>query len=164
MDDDELLSCIKNLIENKIKILDVLTPFPVHGLDQLMGLKRSRIPIVGFISGAIGCVFALGFQIWIFTRAFPMDIGGKPFLSIPSLVPVTFEISVLAAAFGMVGAFFYNSNLRPRSKNKIHDERITDDRFVILLDLEKESTKSDEEKINQVLNVNSALGVTTKEV
>ena len=162
MDDDELLSCIKKLNESKVKILDVLTPFPIHGLDSLIGLKRSRIPLVGLIAGLAGGIFALLSQIWISTTVWPLDIGGKPFLAIPSFVPVTFEISVLAAAFGMFGAYLFKSKLKPVSKNIIQDERITDDRFLIIVDLGTENIDENEAGISQLLKETGALGITTK--
>ncbi len=161
-DDDELKNAIKNLMEKNVTIHDVLTPFPIHGIENLLKMKRSRIPKAGFVSGIFGGVLALLFQIWVFTQAWPLDIGGKPFLAIPSFIPVTFELSVLIAAFGMVGAFFGSSNIGPGSKNVIYDERITDDRFLIVIDLERDNTKDDEDKIKQYLNETGALGITVK--
>lgn len=161
-DDDDLKNALKNLIEKKVTIHDVLTPFPIHGIEKILNMKRSRIPKVGFISGMIGGVFGLFFQIWVFTDAWPLDIGGKPFLAIPSFVPVTFELTVLLAAFGMVAAFLISSNLKPGSDNVIYDERVTDDRFLIVIDLERDNRKDDEEKIKQFLNETGAKGITVK--
>lgn len=161
-DDDDLKNAIKNLLEKEVTIHDVLTPFPIHGIEKMLNMKRSRIPKAGFVAGFIGGVLALYFQIWVFTKAWPLDIGGKPFLAIPSFVPVTFELTVLIAAFGMVAAFLVSSNLKPGSNNVIYDERVTDDRFLIVIDLERDNSKDDEEKIKQFLNEVGAKGITVK--
>lgn len=133
-DEEDLLRASKILMEKQIPILDVLTPFPVHGLDKVLGLKESRLPTVGFIAGGIGTLLAFGFQTWAFVVDYPLFIGGKPHFSIPSFIPITFEVTILLAAFAMVFAFLFRSKLGLGAKNKIHDERITDDRFVIIID------------------------------
>jgi hypothetical protein len=134
--DDEvpLLQAIQKIQENDQSILDVLTPFPVHGLDKALKMKRTRIPIAGLICGAIGGVFGFLAQAWIFTVDYPLVFGGKPYLSAPSFIPITFELTVLFTAVGIVSALFIRSRFIPRKKFvPIHD-RITDDRFVILVD------------------------------
>jgi len=144
--DDEvpLLQAIHKIQENDQRILDVLTPFPVHGLDKALNMKRTRIPIAGFICGATGGLFGFLAQSWIFAVDYPLVFGGKPYLSVPSFIPVTFEMTVLFTALGVVSALFIRSRFIPRKKfEPIHD-RITDDRFVILVDTaeNEESTRS----------------------
>jgi hypothetical protein len=144
--DDEvpLLQAVHIIQENDQSILDVLTPFPVHGLDKALKMKRTRIPIAGFICGAIGGLFGFLAQSWIFAVDYPLVFGGKPYLSVPSFIPVTFELTVLFTAIGVVSALFIRSRFIPRKKfEPIHD-RITDDRFVILVDAaeNEESTRS----------------------
>ncbi len=133
-DEKPLLEAVKKLRESNATIHDVLTPFPVHGLDRALGMKRTRIPRVGFIFGAIGGLLGFGFQTWIFTIDYPLVFGGKPFFSVPSFIPATFECTVLFAALGMAGALLIKSRLKPDREFEPVDERITDDRFVILLD------------------------------
>jgi hypothetical protein len=134
--DDEvpLLQAVKKLRENKEIIKDVLSPFPVHGLDEALSMKRTRIPVVGFIFGALGAVLAFGFQAWVFTASYPLIIGGKPFFSVPTFVPITFEVTVLFAGLSMVAALLIRSRLKPEITFAPVDMRITDDRFVILVD------------------------------
>ena len=64
-DEKPLLQAVKKLRESNEKIIDVLTPFPVHGLDKALSMKRSRIPLIGFIFGALGGLLGFGFQAWI---------------------------------------------------------------------------------------------------
>jgi hypothetical protein len=136
--DDEvpLLEAVGKLKENNEIILDVLTPFPVHGLDRALSMKRSRIPLIGFIFGAFGAILGFGFQAWVFTIDYPLVFGGKPFFSVPSFIPITFECTILFAALGMVGAFLIKSKLRPDSKFMPFDKDITYDKFIILVSAE----------------------------
>lgn len=158
-DEEELLASIKVIRNAGIKIRDVFTPFPVHGLDKALGYKPSRIPIVGFISGAIGTITAFLFQSWVFVLAWPLNIGGKPFFAVPSFIPVTFEITVLFAAFGMIGAFMYKSKIFPGRKNKIYHERITDDGFVMIIDYDKFITDEKRKEIENYLNDGGAFDI-----
>jgi hypothetical protein len=157
--DDEvpLLQAVKKLRESKEKISDVLSPFPVHGLDEALSIKRSRIPIVGFIFGALGAVLAFGFQAWVFTVSYPLIIGGKPFFSVPTFVPITFEVTVLFAGLSMVVALLIRSHLKPELKFTPVDERITDDRFVILVD-------TPDEEINLKRITSILIGINTVEI
>jgi hypothetical protein len=140
--DDEvpLLQAVRKLRDNKEIITDVLSPFPVHGLDEALSIKRSRIPVVGFIFGAIGALLAFGFQAWVFTVSYPLIIGGKPFFSVPTFIPITFEVTVLFAGLSMVAAMLIRSKLKPEIRFEPVEARITDDRFVILVEAEDEET------------------------
>ena len=134
LDEKDLINAVKYLKEKNVEIHDVFTPFPVHGLDGLLGLKKSGIPIVGFVFGTIGAIGAFVFQSWVFTKSYPLKIGGKPFFSVPSFIPVTFETAILFAALAMFFAFLIRSKLGLGAENRIYDNRITDDHFLILLD------------------------------
>jgi hypothetical protein len=133
--DDEvpLLQAVAKLRESNETIIDVLSPFPVHGLDEALSLNRSGIPVGGFIFGALGAVLAFGFQAWVFTVSYPLIIGGKPFFSAPAFIPITFEVTVLFAGLAMVAAFLIKSKLKPEIRFEPIDVRITDDRFIILV-------------------------------
>jgi len=161
-DEENLLRAAKDLKNNNISIQDVLSPFPIHGLDPILGFKKSLIPTVGFISGAIGTIVAFGFQTWAFTVDYPLFIGGKPHFSIPSFIPITFELTVLFAAFGMVTAFLVRSKLGPGAKKTIHDERITDDHFVIIVDLEESG--SQDGMVEEILLKEMAQEIQVKEI
>jgi hypothetical protein len=139
-DEIQMLQAVRKLRDNNENILDVLSPFPVHGLDNALSIKRSRIPVGGFIFGALGATLAFGFQAWAFTVSYPLIIGGKPFFSVPTFIPITFECTVLFGGLAMVAAFLIRSKLKPELKFETIDERITDDLFVILIDSAEEKT------------------------
>ena len=160
-DDDELLlDAIKKVRQSGIKIHEVFSPFPVHGIDDALGYKRSRLSIAAFAFGLLGTTLALVMQIGMMTVDWPMNIGGKDFLSFPAFIPVTFELTVLLSAFGMVGTFFVISNLKPWGRPRIFDLRITDDKHVMAVDLAK--NKLTEEDIKKVLQDSGAQEVNNK--
>ena len=94
-DEEVLVKGATTLVRKGYSIYDIYTPFPVHGLDDLLGIKRSRLPYVTFVMGAVGLIFSLIAQSYISSAVWPINVGGKPFISIPAFIPITFEITVL---------------------------------------------------------------------
>lgn len=133
-DEEDLLRAIKVANADHLDIMDVYTPFPVHGLDPLLGLEESRLHIAGFVYGAIGTLTAFLGMSWIFTKDWPIIFGGKPYWSVPAFIPITFEVTVLFAAIGMVVSFYIVCGLGPGVTNTMLDDRITDDKFCIAFD------------------------------
>jgi hypothetical protein len=140
--DDEvpLLKAVKKLRDSNVIISDVLSPFPVHGIDEALSMKRTRIPVGGFIFGALGALLAFGFQAWVFTVSYPLIIGGKPYFAAPAFIPITFELTVLFSGLSMVAALLIRSRLKPDIRFAPIEKRITDDRFVILVEATDERT------------------------
>jgi hypothetical protein len=132
-DDAQLLKAVESIKAKGIKIDEVYTPFPVHGLEHALGYKDSRLPDVGFMFGLTGTIVALTMQIFIYTFDWQINIAGKSFFPLPSFIPITFELTVLFCALGMVGTYLYVSGLYPGKKAKLFDERQTDDRFVVTI-------------------------------
>jgi len=131
-DDEEiLLKAVKQAKNDHLDIMDVYTPFPVHGLDPLLGLSESRLHQAGFVYGAIGTLTAFLFMSWVFTRDWPIIFGGKPYWSVPAFIPITFEVTVLFASVGMVVTFYTICGMAPGVTNPTLDDRITDDKFCI---------------------------------
>lgn len=156
-DELDLLNAVKELQTKGIHIADVRTPFPVHGLDTALKYRRSHLPKVAFIAGTIGGTLMLLFQIWVFTKGWPLNFGGKPYFSLLSFIPGTFELTVLFAAFAMGIAFLIRSNLGPGSIPDILDEKVTDDHFQIILS-EKWNQLSETE-LSEALTATGALDV-----
>lgn len=134
--DDEtiLLNAVKQANKAHLDIMDVYSPFPVHGLDPLLGLSESRLHIAGFIYGLIGTLTAFLGMTWIFTKDWPIIFGGKPYWSVPAFIPIVFELTVLFASIGMVVTFYVVCGLGPGVVNPTIDDRITDDKFCIAFD------------------------------
>ncbi len=131
-DDEEIMmEAVKKANSDHLEIMDVYSPFPVHGLDPLLGLEESRLHIAGFIFGALGTLTAFLGMTWIFTKDWPIIFGGKPYWSVPAFIPITFELTVLFASIGMVVTFYTICGLGPGVTNPYLDDRITDDKFCI---------------------------------
>lgn len=134
-DEEYLLDAVDQANADGLDIMEVFTPFPVHGLDPKLGLAESRLHQAGFVYGAIGTLVAFGFMTWVFTRDWPIIFGGKPYFSAPAFIPITFELTVLFAAVGMVVTFYIICGLGPGVSNTSLDDRITDDKFCIAFDV-----------------------------
>ncbi|MEE9439630.1 MAG: DUF3341 domain-containing protein [Saprospiraceae bacterium] len=131
-DDEEIMiNAVAKAKKEHLEIMDVYSPFPLHGLDPVLGLEESRLHIAGFIFGALGTLTAFLGMTWIFTKDWPIIFGGKPFWSIPAFIPITFELTILFSAIGMVVTFYTVCGLGPGVTNAYLDDRITDDKFVI---------------------------------
>jgi hypothetical protein len=97
---DDALSAAERVRAAGWTHFDVLTPFPVHGMDDAMGQRRSWIPWATLGLALFGILFAQGFQNYVMVWDWPMNFGGKPHASWPAFVPITFELMVLCAAIG----------------------------------------------------------------
>lgn len=159
-DEDILLHGVGGIRGKGVKIHEVYTPFPVHGLDEELGYKRSRLPIAAFMFGLTGTLLALLMQMWMLGYDWPMIIGGKNFISLPPFIPVTFELTVLLAAHGMVITFIIVSDLKPYKIPRTFDLRSTDDKHVMAIDLA--ANKLSKEEISRILKENGASEVNEK--
>lgn len=145
-DEHELLENVRYLRENGIRIVNVFSPFPVHGLDEALGLRRTRLSTAAFIYGITGTSLALLMMWFMLIYDWPMNIGGKPSFTLlqnlPAFIPITFEITVLCAAHGMVITFLLASKLFPGVTAYVAHPRVTNDKLVIMF--ETEDAKADE--------------------
>jgi hypothetical protein len=132
--EDDLLAATEAVRERGLRIIDAFTPYAVHGLERAMGLKPSRLTWVCFVCGMTGALGMLWFEHWTASIAWPIDVGGKPWNSLPSDVPVAFEAAVLLAGFGSVFALFGVSRLFPGKRARVIAPRTTDDQFVLAID------------------------------
>ena len=116
---------------------DAHSPFPVHGLDKAMGLRRSPLPWIVLVMGLSGAAFGFGLQWWVHASAYPLVISGKPFFAWPAMVPITFEVAVLFGALGAVFGMFAINQLptlyHPLFSSK-RFERASDDGFFISIE------------------------------
>ncbi|MCF1715558.1 DUF3341 domain-containing protein [Flavihumibacter sp. RY-1] len=143
--DDEkvLFPAVKKVRKAGYKIHDVYTPFPIHGLDQAMGLRDTSLHTAGFIYGITGTTTALTFMSWVFNKDWPLNIGGKPHFPLPAFIPITFELTVLFSAVGMVLTFCYLCQLAPFVKKHHFHARATDDLFVMVLECTSRTNEAD---------------------
>jgi Protein of unknown function (DUF3341) len=143
-DDEEVLfPAVKKARTAGYKIQDVYTPFAVHGLDHALGMRETSLHTAGFIYGITGTTTALSCITWIFTKDWPLDIGGKPHFALPAWIPIIFELTVLFAAVGMVLTFCYLCQLAPFVKKHHFHPRATDDLFVMVIECNDKTNVDD---------------------
>jgi hypothetical protein len=162
-DEEDLKSAIKVANDGHLDIMDVYTPFPVHGLDPVLGLKESRLHYLGFIYGATGATFGFLTMSWIFTRDWPIMFGGKPYWSVPAFIPISFEMTVLFAAWGMTITFYTICGMWPGVKAKTLDDRITDDKFCVAFDV-TDASEGDVDQLKGFFSRTNAAEVNVKTI
>lgn len=126
---------------------DAISPYPIHGMEEACGIKRSPIPYVTFGAGLVGLAFALWLTWWTSAVNWPVNIGGKPFFSLPAFIPILFELTVLFAALSSVAALFYFCNL-PQVDPPVIDPDLTSHKFAIFVP--ENETGYDEGKLDKL--------------
>lgn len=137
-EDPELLKdAARKLVTAGVKVRDVFSPFPVHGLDPIIGVKRTRLAIVAFMLGLMGTSLACVGTYWMLIVDWPMNIGGKPndywYQNVPAFVPIIFELTVFCAAHGVSITYLLRNKTLPGMPARNPDPRSTDDKFIIEL-------------------------------
>lgn len=133
-DDHDVLAAARACRQRGLEIVDLVSPYPLHGADEALGLAPSRIAWVTLLTGALGLALGLGFQYWSAGTDWPLNVGGKPFDSLPAFVPVAFETTILLGGLGTALALFALSGLWPG--RRAHGEflrRTTDDQHALVL-------------------------------
>ena len=137
-DPERTVAAVRTLRGAGFVVPDVHSPFPVHGLEEALELPPTRLALATLVGGLLGGSLKLFFQSWVHIVDWPMNIGGKSLFSLPAIVPITFEITVLVAAFATLGALFSRRRLYPRLRPEEAPSqplrRATDDRFVVLVE------------------------------
>ena len=131
--EEDILAATIAARRHGLTIEDVYTPYPVHGLDRAMALPPTRLPWICFALALFGAGAKLWFEFWTTTQSWPIDVGGKPWNSLPAYVPVTFEVMVLFGGVGTVVAFLYVTGLQPWRRSVQPAARVTDDQFALVL-------------------------------
>jgi hypothetical protein len=113
---------------------DSHSPFPIHGMDAAMGMKDSKLGAIVFPIGLTGTTLAFLMMWWMNGVDYPLVIGGKPPYSLPSQVPIMFEVTILLSAFATVFGMFHLNRL-PRHHHPIFNSTrfkgFSDDRFFL---------------------------------
>jgi hypothetical protein len=81
--------------------LDTYSPYPLHGGSEALGLTRSKVPLIALCGALTGLTAAFGMQWFMNAADYPINVGGRPLLSLPAYFPIMFELTVLLSAFGI---------------------------------------------------------------
>lgn len=157
---EALVEAAKKAREAGYSKLDALTPYAVEELVEVLGQRDDRVPMIVLIGGVLGALGGFALQTYVAVFDYPMNIGGRPDLSWPAFIPITFECGVLAAALSaLIGMLVLNG--LPRPHHPIFDapgiERATDDRFVLFI--EAEDPQFNPSETRQFLRETGALAI-----
>ncbi len=133
-DEDSLMAAASDLVHDGVKIHDIYTPYPVHGLDRIIGVRRSKLARIAFFCAITGFTLVTTMIWYMYVIDWPLNIGNKPVRFAPSWAPVMFEGTVLCTAFGMGFFFFWRNRLVHGIKNELLDPRQTDDYLIIAVE------------------------------
>ena len=167
-DDDEVLKDgAKKLVSKGVKVSEVFSPFPIHGIDPIIGVKNTRLGIMAFIYGLTGLTLATIGMRYFMIVDWPMNIGGKPNFSylenILSFIPISFEFTVLCAAHGMAITYLLLNKTLPGMPASNPDPRTTDDKFVIELRTSENSNYSAED-LEKMLKETGMIEIDQREI
>ena len=142
-DEEPLMNTCRTLKKQGVRVKDVFSPFPIHGIDAVIGVPRTWIAICAFIYGLTGLCLGTWMMWYMMVHDWPTDIGGKPsfayYMNVPAFIPISFECTVLCAAHGMAITFFLRCWLVPGAKAKNPDPRTTDDKFMVVIETKAEN-------------------------
>lgn len=166
-DDDVLKDGAKKLVAKGVKISEVFSPFPIHGIDPIIGVQHTRLGIMAFLYGLTGTLLATIGMRYFMIDDWPMNIGGKPNDSyldnVLAFIPITFEFTVLCAAHGMAITYLLRNKTLPGMPAQNPDPRTTDDKFVMELRL-SENSRFTETELHALLNETGMIELDQKEI
>ena len=166
-DDDVLKDGAKHLVSKGVKVSEVFSPFPIHGIDPIIGVKNTRLGIMAFVYGLTGLLLATIGMRYFMVVDWPMNIGGKPNFTyldnILAFVPISFEFTVLCAAHGMAITYMLRNRTLPGIPAQNPDPRTTDDRFVMEIRL-SENSKFSAEDLQGILQETGIVELDQKEL
>jgi hypothetical protein len=133
-----LLAAAQKAYDAGYRRMDAYSPLPVHGLHDALGHHTTRLPLLVLIGGLCGLAGGFGLEYWASTIAYPFNIGGRPFNSWPSFIPVAFETTVLLASLTAVLGMLALNGL-PRPHHPVFNvasfaEHATRDRFFLAIE------------------------------
>jgi len=105
-DPTSLVAAARRTYDEGYRVFDAFSPFPIHETFEAMHLHDKRVPLMVLGGGILGMLTGLGLQAWVSAVAYPLNIGGRSYLSWPMFIPVTFELTILFAAFAAVFGMF----------------------------------------------------------
>jgi Protein of unknown function (DUF3341) len=161
-DAETLLQAVRAVRQDDFRIYDVYAPYPIHGLDAAMGVRRTRLPWVTFVVGCCALALALTFQFYTTVLDWPLNVGGKPDNSTLAFVPICFELTVLLSGLATVAALFLRARLYPGKNALLPAEGVTNDTFALVL--RRRDSAFDAHRAWRLLEENGADRIREKEV
>lgn len=147
VDEHKMVEAARKTREAGVGNFEAISPFPLHGIDEAMGIPRSFIPWVTFTFGLAGCLFGLWLTWWTSAVNWPIIIGGKPMWSLPAFIPIIFELTILFGALSSVGALIFICGL-PKIEPQVIDPDLSSHKFALFVP--RSAKGFDEKKISDL--------------
>lgn len=163
-DDASLLAAARAAREAGYTVMDAYSPVPVHGLHDVLGGKRTKLPLITLLGGLAGLFGGLSLQIWVSVIEYPINVGGRPFLSWGAFFPVTFACTILGASLAtLLGMLIMNNFPEPYHPifNTPNFEAATKDRYFFCI--EAADPKFDADSVRAFLQGTGAAAVSEVE-
>src|ERR1041385_300522 len=103
-DPEAVLNAVRTVRREDFRIYDVYSPYPIHGLDGAMGIRKTRLPWIAFAGALSGLALGIALQFYTTVLDWPMNVGGKPDNSTLAFIPISFELTVLFSGLAAVAA------------------------------------------------------------
>ena len=150
---DEIIEAAEKVSAKGYTKYDVHTPYPVHGMDKAMKLPPSKLGYAALVFGLSGTITALSLMYWMMAVDYPNVIGGKPFFALPAFIPITFEVTVLAASVATVLTMLFVFFKFPNNSHPLHGtnymKAVSSDKYGITI--LADDPKFDEKEVNNFL-------------
>lgn len=154
-DEEVLKKGAKLLVAKGIKVNEVFSPFPIHGLDPIIGVRNTRLGIMSFLYGLTGLTIATMGMRYFMIQDWPLNIGGKPngtyLENALAFIPISFEMTVLFAAHGLALTYFLRNKILPGIPASNPNPKTTDDKFVMEV-RHSQNDNFSESEIQEMLN------------
>jgi hypothetical protein len=135
-DEEALMDAVRRTRGAGYEQIDAYTPFPIEGLNEALGAKRNWVPLITLVGGIIGLLGGYFLQYWAAAIAYPINVGGRPLNSWPYFIPITYEVTILIAAWSsLIGMLILNGLPRPYHPtfNVPEFARASQDRFFVVV-------------------------------
>lgn len=159
-DPDVLVAAARKLKENDVSIKNVFSPFPIHELWEILGMK-TRLPLLTFIYGTTGFIAIYAFLYWTSVVNYPLKFGGKPLNSL-SFIIIMFVGTIFVAVLLTLLTFFIRQKIGPGKNVVMIDPRTVDDKFAIVIEKKEDFTDADVKRITDLLKESGAVEITEK--
>ena len=140
-DPDDLVAAAAEATEMGFKGVDAYSPYPIHGIEEVMKIGRSWIPKAALFMLFTGATLGWALQYWTHSIDYPINVGGRPYNAWPAYVVIIFESGILLAGITTFLSIFLSCRLFPNPFTKPLDEDLTNDRFCLVIPVRKEGAE-----------------------
>ncbi len=161
-DDEVLLKAVDKLQENGVKVADVMSPFPIHGIFERLNLT-TRMPLATFLYGAFGTISVFAFLYWTSVVSYPLKFGGKP-LNTLSFIIIMFVLTIFVGTFFTFMTYFIREKMYPGKEVELPVPETTNDKFVIVVSKTEDMTDVDINNINKLMKESGAIEIIESDV